>query len=181
LTNILQWILTKLGTYLDLKRIWNPIDFQGQRSRSQGLIFRRGDTPRFALPLLSLSWMGSYMEIFEARVLEGNLNKWIKVNQFHWYMINWYLLVSKIKSTLDVGKLVTIEIVLKKTKKSMLAYIFSMIKTLKWPYFSGCSIPWHTSRYCIDMTVRQSLLNFITSTRKILELFKYETNLLPKD
>jgi hypothetical protein len=43
--------LTKLGTYLDLKRIWNPIDFQG--SRSQGLIFRRGDTPRFALPLFS--------------------------------------------------------------------------------------------------------------------------------
>jgi hypothetical protein len=27
--NILQWILTKLGTYLVLKRIWNPIDFQG--------------------------------------------------------------------------------------------------------------------------------------------------------
>ena len=49
---ILQWILTKLGTYLDLKRIWNHIDFQGQRSRSHGLIFRRGDTPRFALPLL---------------------------------------------------------------------------------------------------------------------------------
>ena len=49
--NILQWILTKLGTYLDLKRIWNPIDFQGQRS--QGLIFRQGDTPRFALPLFS--------------------------------------------------------------------------------------------------------------------------------
>ena len=37
--NILQWILTKLGTYLVLKRIWNHIDFQGQRSRSQGLIF----------------------------------------------------------------------------------------------------------------------------------------------
>ena len=28
--NILQCILTKLGTYLVLKRIWNPIDFQGQ-------------------------------------------------------------------------------------------------------------------------------------------------------
>ena len=27
--NNLQWILTKLGTYLVLKRIWNPIDFQG--------------------------------------------------------------------------------------------------------------------------------------------------------
>ena len=37
--NILQWILTKLGTFLVLKRIWNPIDFQGQRSRSLGQIF----------------------------------------------------------------------------------------------------------------------------------------------
>jgi hypothetical protein len=33
--NILQWILTKLGTYLVHRRVWNPIDFQGQRSRSQ--------------------------------------------------------------------------------------------------------------------------------------------------
>ena len=41
--NILQWILTKLGTCLVLKRIWNPIDFQGQRSRSLCQIFRRGD------------------------------------------------------------------------------------------------------------------------------------------
>ena len=37
--NILQWILTKRGTYLVLKRIWNPIDSQGQRSRSPGQIF----------------------------------------------------------------------------------------------------------------------------------------------
>jgi hypothetical protein len=37
--NILQWILTKLGTYLVLKRFWNPIDFQGQRSRSPDQIF----------------------------------------------------------------------------------------------------------------------------------------------
>ena len=28
--NILQWILTKLGTYLVLKRIWNSIDFQSK-------------------------------------------------------------------------------------------------------------------------------------------------------
>jgi hypothetical protein len=35
-------MLTKLGTYLDVQRIGNRIDFQGQRSRSQGLIFRRG-------------------------------------------------------------------------------------------------------------------------------------------
>jgi hypothetical protein len=39
--NILQWILTKLGTYLVLKRIWNPIDFQGQRSRSLCQMFYR--------------------------------------------------------------------------------------------------------------------------------------------
>jgi hypothetical protein len=26
--SILQWILTKLGTYLVLRRIWNPIDFR---------------------------------------------------------------------------------------------------------------------------------------------------------
>jgi hypothetical protein len=31
--NILQWILTKLGTYLVLTRIWNPVDFQGQSHR----------------------------------------------------------------------------------------------------------------------------------------------------
>ena len=37
--NILQWILTKLGTYLVLKRIWILIDFQGQRSRSPGKSF----------------------------------------------------------------------------------------------------------------------------------------------
>ena len=37
--NILQWILTKLGTYLVLRRVWNPIDFQGQRSRSLGKFF----------------------------------------------------------------------------------------------------------------------------------------------
>jgi hypothetical protein len=34
--------------------VHNPIDFQGQMSRSQGLIFRRGDTPRFALPVLNI-------------------------------------------------------------------------------------------------------------------------------
>ena len=36
LVNILQWILTKLGTYLVLRRIWNPFDFQGQRVKFLG-------------------------------------------------------------------------------------------------------------------------------------------------
>jgi hypothetical protein len=44
---ILQWILTKLGIYLVLRRIWNPIDFQGQKSPGQ--IFRQADMPRVAL------------------------------------------------------------------------------------------------------------------------------------
>ena len=39
---ILQWILTKLGTYLVLKRIWNPIDFQGQvKGQGHGSNFYR--------------------------------------------------------------------------------------------------------------------------------------------
>ena len=29
--SILQWILTKLGTYLVIRRVWNPINFQGHR------------------------------------------------------------------------------------------------------------------------------------------------------
>jgi hypothetical protein len=48
--NIFQWILTKLGTYLVLKRIWNPIIF---KVKVTGSIFRRGDAPRFALPLFN--------------------------------------------------------------------------------------------------------------------------------
>ena len=31
--NILQWILTKRGTCLVLRRVCNPIDFQGHRSK----------------------------------------------------------------------------------------------------------------------------------------------------
>jgi hypothetical protein len=51
-------------TYLVLKRIWNPIDFQGQRSRSPGQIFRRGDTPHFALPLFRIMvYSGFYSHV----------------------------------------------------------------------------------------------------------------------
>jgi hypothetical protein len=65
--------LTKLGTYLDLKRIWNPIDFQGQRSRSQGLIFRQGDTPRFALPLFLVVFPFSMRQ----RKEQGQILLWV--------------------------------------------------------------------------------------------------------
>ena len=33
--NILQWILTKRGTYLVHRKVLNSVDFQGQRSRGQ--------------------------------------------------------------------------------------------------------------------------------------------------
>jgi hypothetical protein len=55
--NILQWILIKLGTYLkSLRESRTLLIFKviGQRSSSPGQIFRRWDTPRFALPLLLL-------------------------------------------------------------------------------------------------------------------------------
>ena len=75
--NIFQWILTKLGTYLVLKRIWNPIDFLGQRSRSPGQIFRQGDTPCFALPLflLFLKIWFKHKLFFHQILLDNQLKK----------------------------------------------------------------------------------------------------------
>ena len=49
--NILQWILTKLGTYLVLKRIWNPIDFQGHRVKFLGEGIRHTFWPLFIFGL----------------------------------------------------------------------------------------------------------------------------------
>jgi hypothetical protein len=43
--NTLQWILTKLGTYLVLRRIWNPIDFLGHR-----------DSPKYVPSLVNIHW-----------------------------------------------------------------------------------------------------------------------------
>jgi hypothetical protein len=47
-------MLSKLGIYLVLKRIWNPIDFQGQRSRSPGQIV---ETIQYALCHRKFSYM----------------------------------------------------------------------------------------------------------------------------
>ena len=47
LVNMVQWISTKLETRVILTKIWHPIDFQGQRSRSQlNFEFVRGLTAR---------------------------------------------------------------------------------------------------------------------------------------
>jgi hypothetical protein len=71
--NILQWILTKLGTYLVLKRIWNPIDFQGQRSRSSGQILKDVDSRVFTRMLRSkiLTWL-SWPLTYEVMTLKIN-------------------------------------------------------------------------------------------------------------
>ena len=54
--NILQWILTELGTYLVLQRIWNPMDFQGHQVKFLGEgICHALRCPCFSLILISLN------------------------------------------------------------------------------------------------------------------------------
>jgi hypothetical protein len=64
--NILQWILTKLGTYLVLKRIWNPIDFQGQGHRVKFLTIRKFIYNKilkiFAFPYKVLHFLSIYFK-----------------------------------------------------------------------------------------------------------------------
>ena len=50
----------KLGTYLVLERIWNPIDFQGHRVKLLGEGIR---TPRFVLPLLIVKLSKSFVSM----------------------------------------------------------------------------------------------------------------------
>ena len=54
LVNTLESTSSKIGTCLVLKRIWNPIDFQCQRSRSPGQIF---ETIQYALCHRKFSYM----------------------------------------------------------------------------------------------------------------------------
>ena len=63
---VYQWILTKLGTYLVLTRVWNPIDFQGQRSRSQGQIFTAYhpcEHSRIKILQWILTKLGTYLDL----------------------------------------------------------------------------------------------------------------------
>ena len=60
---MVQWISTKLGTQVILTKIWHPIDFQGQRWRSQlnfeyfrGLTARGYATLCIALVHLFMTW-----------------------------------------------------------------------------------------------------------------------------
>ena len=80
-------------------RIWNPSDFQGQRSSSPGQIFKRGDTPRFALPLFfprppisSLDPKGHVMDALSSLFISSSVNFYIFCN----HLANWtiYLLTN---------------------------------------------------------------------------------------
>jgi hypothetical protein len=80
--------LTKLGIYLVLKRIWNPIDFQCQRSRSLSQIFRQGDTLRFALPLFN-------DEVHFIHVCKKkNIEQWLPISLWQDYL-PWIYLQNK--------------------------------------------------------------------------------------
>jgi hypothetical protein len=53
--NILQWILTKLDTYLVLRRVLNPIDFQGHRKPVVlDVNFNKGNAKRAVSPRLKI-------------------------------------------------------------------------------------------------------------------------------
>jgi hypothetical protein len=64
--NILQWILTKLGTYLVLKRIWNPTYFQGHRSN-------------IPYNFLDLFFLSVILFWYTAVKIKSNKNYWIHI------------------------------------------------------------------------------------------------------
>ena len=68
-------------------RIWNPIDFQ--RSRSLGQIFRRGDMPRFALPLLygAFYFQPSFLDVPNTILFIKNLTDFVWLVPFSVYKV----------------------------------------------------------------------------------------------
>ena len=92
--SILQWIVVKLGTYFVLKRIWNPIDFQGHRSRSPDKIFRLGDMPCFALPLFCFVLF--FKKSFQKLIHCGFLSCFYFLS-FSFMFKNWFIFSTSIK------------------------------------------------------------------------------------
>ena len=77
--NILQWILTKLGTYIVLRRVWNLMDFQGHRSRDQILTAQHPcEHSRINILQWILTKLGTYlvlMRIWTATNFQGHTSK----------------------------------------------------------------------------------------------------------
>ena len=89
--NILQWILTKLGTYFVLKRIWNPIDFQDHRIKFLGKGIRHAlhcscftvvfDSTKQIhtyrpLNLWQFLWIRLFLSRFSIKLLKPKISKW---------------------------------------------------------------------------------------------------------
>jgi hypothetical protein len=77
---------------LVLKRIWTLLIFKviGQRSRSPGQFFRRGDTPRFVLPLLSLFFFSFWFHVYRyCTVIPYKDSFW--QNSLFMYSVGWKL------------------------------------------------------------------------------------------
>jgi hypothetical protein len=73
--NILQWILTNLGKYLVVKRIWNMIDLQGLRSRPPGVKFY----------CITSMWP-LYNLVGITMILQSNLSMWSPLLSRHLYL-----------------------------------------------------------------------------------------------
>jgi hypothetical protein len=78
LVNMVQWISTKLETRVILTKIWHPIDFQGQRSRSQlNFEFVRGLTARgyatlcVALVYYLFQWKRCELAVFKYMIVDA--------------------------------------------------------------------------------------------------------------
>jgi hypothetical protein len=67
--NILQWILTKLGTYLVLRRVWNSVEFQCHRSKVK--------VTGYVQSLVKIHWRMLILAF--TRMLHGN-----KLTQWPW-------------------------------------------------------------------------------------------------
>jgi hypothetical protein len=105
--NIIQWIFTKLGTYLVLMKVWNPIDFQGSIDRPLKLPqypgsnkgnAKRGVSPRLTIWPCDLDlWpvKGQGVKFLPHNILVNTLES-TSFNGFWPSLIHSYPLASKV-------------------------------------------------------------------------------------
>jgi hypothetical protein len=116
--NILQWILTKLGTYLVLKRIWNPIDFQGHRVNFLG--GSRLLSTKYVPSLVKIHWRMLILECsqgsYAVKIWPGDIDLWSwksigfqtlmrhsRINILQWILtkLGTYLVLKRIWNPID--------------------------------------------------------------------------------
>jgi hypothetical protein len=102
--NILQWILIKLGTYLVLRRIWNPFDFQchSRINILQWILIKLGiylvlkiiwKWTKYVSSLVKIHWRMLILECsqrcYAAQIWPGDLDLWsmtLKINRVPDYL-----------------------------------------------------------------------------------------------